>query len=204
MPNWCSNRIQISGTEKNMTPIFDKFMRWFVDGEFSDDTDTLIMNELVPPDEDYNRIKSEGKFILNPQDSFYGSKWDFSPSDLTDTTINLLKISFNVDTAWSPVVPFVQRLSEKYGVNVHIEYSESGCDFYGKAFYMDGEEKYHEQYGYLEGHYHNDPEYFWGEVEFYLEDLTDTSLETFLGWFKFVDENDVQTLTNMYNEKIKV
>ena len=109
MPNWCNNYITISGEESNMKPIYD----FFTESEKTPDVNSFVMSTLVPEDDDFQRIKESGEFLLTPYTEFWGCKWDFSVNesncDITPTFITL-----SPSTAWSPPEPFCKRLSVKY------------------------------------------------------------------------------------------
>ena len=204
MPNWCGNYIKISGEESNMKDIYEFFVR----SESLPDEDHWVMSSLIPEDEDFEQIKESGDFILSPYVSFYGCKWDFMVRECNgDYTPTLITIS--PQTAWSPPLPFCQRLSEKYGVNVIAEYYEGGNDMAGRFEFSDGEEIEAEEYGYAEGLFHLDNETFWVEVESDLEWLLcenpEVTIEDVLGakYPYLTSEDDIETLTTIYNESRK-
>ena len=201
MPNWCSNYIKISGEESNMKPIHD----FFVEGEKILNEDTFVMSTLVPEDGEFEKIKESGEFLLTPYTEFWGCKWDFtvneSNCDITPTLITL-----SPSTAWSPPEPFCKRLSEKYGVDVTIIFSECGNDFAGRGSYSNGEEIESVTYTYREGMYYLDNEVFWSDVDSDLEwmfcENPNITLDEVLGsMYPFVTEaEDIETLTEIYNE----
>lgn len=207
MPNWCQNTITISGDTEKMKPIFDFFNPQFLlEGAISPFNKTFVMSTLVPEDEEFERIKESGEFLLTPYVDFYGSKWDFRLSDAEISECTPESITISPNTAWSPVEPFCQRLSKKYGVNVDIMYFESGSDFAGCTRYENGEITNDEDYGYDEGMYLLDNEGFWYEVENHVtdkfEENPDFTLEELLSEYKFItDEDDKNSLIDIYNEE---
>ena len=202
MPNWCNNYITISGEESNMKPIYD----FFTESEKTPDVNSFVMSTLVPEDDDFQRIKESGEFLLTPYTEFWGCKWDFSVNesncDITPTFITL-----SPSTAWSPPEPFCKRLSEKYGVDVEISFSEGGADFAGRSQYSNGEVVEDVTYSYREGMYYLETETFWCEVEGDLEwmfcENPDITLDEVLGqMYPFItDKEDIETLTDIYNEQ---
>lgn len=202
MPNWCSNYIKISGEESNMKPIHD----FFVEGEKILNEDTFVMSTLVPEDEDFEKIKESGEFLLTPYTEFWGCKWDFtvneSNCDITPTLITL-----SPSTAWSPPEPFCRRLSEKYGVDVEISFSESGSNFAGRSQYSNGEVIEDVTYSYREGLYYLETETFWCEVEGDLEwmfcENPNITFDEVLGqMYPFItNKEDIEALTEIYNEQ---
>lgn len=50
-----------------------------------------------------------------------------------------------IDSAWSPVIPFVDKIANKYPeLDIRLEYSEPGCDFGGVYEIIDGVVSHHE------------------------------------------------------------
>ena len=201
MPNWCNNIIKISGEESDMKPIYDFFVR----AEGLPDEELNVMSYLVPEDEEFESIKESGDFLLSPYSTFWGCKWDFQVNecngDYTPTTITISPCS-----AWSPPLPFCQKLSEKYKVDVEITYYEGGCDFAGRSYYSQGEEIENEEYSYREGVYYLDSETFWedleGNIEWMFCENPTVTLDDVLGQlYPFVtDEDDIKQITESYNE----
>lgn len=220
MPNWCNNYIVISGTKSNMKPIYDFFhngqkkvdeyyekKKQYIK-ENPDKTiwdhvegieleEQLVMKTLVPHDEEYERIKVSGDFIINPQDRFYGTKWDF---DLKESNLNEVteeRITLSPSTAWSPPSEFCQKLTKKYGVHVDITYEEGGAGFVGQEEFEDGEMTGQLFYNnYYEGLYHLENETFWSMVDSELDNYDDITEEEFLSKFPFVSEKDREIIRN--------
>lgn len=220
MPNWCNNYIVISGTKSNMKPIYDFFhngqkkvdeyyekKKQYIK-ENPDKTiwdhvegieleEQLVMKTLVPHDEEYERIKESGDFIINPQDRFYGTKWDF---DLKESNLNEVteeRITLSPSTAWSPPSEFCQKLTKKYGVHVDITYEEGGAGFVGQEEFEDGEMTGQIFYNnYYEGLYHLENETFWSMVDSELDNYDDITEEEFLNKFPFVSEKDREIIRN--------
>lgn len=220
MPNWCNNHIVISGEKSNMKPIYDYFNEGqkIIDKYYDDCKkyreenpdatdngvsweDNLVMNTLVPHDEEYQQIKESGNFLLNPQTRFYGTKWDFDLRESNLYEVSEESISLSPSTAWSPPSEFCERLAKKYNVQVSIQFEEGGVGFVGKElFTSEGmvEQEIYEDY--LEGLYVLDNETFWSMVDFELDDLEDLTEEEFLNKFPFVKEEDKETLREEYKQ----
>ena len=199
MPNWCNNTIEISGSEENMKPIID-FLSKHEDKEHRED---LVMNTLVPHDEEYLRIQESGDFLLNPQTTFYGTKWDFTlgetyVNDCTPTYVHL-----SPSTAWSPPIEFCSKLAKKYEVTVKIMYSEPGNNFSGYANIDTDGDVDDNEFEYLEGIYlHFDEEEFWNEIDYYLDiDIEDYETgEDFANQYPFVNPDDRQEIIDRFTE----
>jgi hypothetical protein len=217
MANDCSNYIKVSGSVENMKPIYDffnesqekidlyytdkkefvknnpEFTMWdHIEGIELDEI--LVMNTLVPHDEEYDEIVETKNFLLSPQSTFYGCKWDF---DLRETNVDYCEeelITFSSTTPWSPPTEFCRRLSKKYGVFVHIFYSEGGNNFSGVDEYDNGKHVRSEEYEYLEGLYHLDNECFWSEVDLDLDNVEDITEDEFVNRYPFVSEKDKETI----------
>jgi hypothetical protein len=90
-----------------------------------------------------------------------------------------------------------------YGVTAVMDYDEGGCDFCGRAIIdIDGEVD-EEDYGFNEGKYHFDNEYFWeslieGDLEYALEE--EITKAQFILDHSYVSEEDLKELETMYDE----
>ena len=229
MPNWCDNFITITGNKEKMKPLFDYFDRstgkvnevyrlqteWRKnnpEGNMSDSNivheENPVMRTLVPHDEEYKKIEDSGDFLLNPQVTFYGTKWDYEFESVNVVELDESCITYSVDTAWSPCTEFCNRLAKKYGVDVTVQYSEGGCDFAGKASYTPTTES-EETYSYREGLYLIS-DMFWEEFNFYLEnyfdeeDFEEPNFGNFMiEEFPFItDINDIQTARTWFDSKL--
>ena len=106
-------------------------------------------------------------------------------------------------TAWSPPVNFVSNLCKMYGVTAVMDYDEGGCDFCGRATIdIDGEID-EVDYGFNEGKYYFDNEYFWesiveSDLEYALEQ--DITKDQFLLDHSYINEDDLKELGEMYDE----
>jgi hypothetical protein len=198
MPNYCANYITISGDEKSIG-----FLTRIIEGipqeerNNSNVFETLIGREPEINDEQY---VSGGWY--NSNIGWFGTKWDVSYNDcqfqFSESSIIMMP-----QTAWSPPIGFGVRLHEKYGVNVELQYEESGCDFCGRTI-IENQEIIEEDYGFLEGKYKLDNEGFWYEVESDIEYAIndETSVDEFMERFHFVDEEDRNEIQKMYEDSL--
>ena len=198
MPNWCSNYIVISGDEDKISLL--KNILEDVPKSKPDDCivfTTLVGKEPTITTEDYEK---GGWFDSNV--NWFGTKWDVSYSDC--------QFEFNDDhiimmpmTAWSPPVNFVSNLCKMYGVTAVMDYDEGGCDFCGRAnIDIDGEID-EEDYGFNEGKYYFDNEYFWesiveNDLEYALEQ--EITKSQFMLDHSYVNDEDKKELEKMYDE----
>ena len=183
MPNWCSNQIFIGGSVENMKPIIENLTNM--------GNDDLVMNVLIPNKDNIS------------QSDFYGTKWDFAKREIYDSIDDSLfegsdSLLINISTAWSPPIPFCKKLSEQYGVNVSIEYSEPGNDFAGKCEFKNGEEIVNKEWTYYIGMYHLDQECFENDIINLVEQ--GESLDDILQSIDTEDEDIIEFVTEIYNE----
>ena len=202
MPNWCNNYIQISGTKENM----EKIYHLFKNEDSKRYRDIKVMNYLVPHDSEYKRIEKSGNFLLNPQTTFYGTKWDFTLSESNTIYVTEEYVSLGPSTAWSPPSEFCEKLAKKYDVKVEINFEESGVGFVGKEVYnSDGliEQEVYENYS--EGLYKLDNETFWSNLEYEIEYAieNDVPVEEFLATHSFVTDEDKEEIEKQFTEMVK-
>ena len=198
MPNWCTNYILIRGDENKISLL--KNILEDVPKNKPDDCivfTTLIGKEPTISTEDYEK---GGWFDSNV--NWFGTKWDVSYSecqfDFNDDHIVMMP-----STAWSPPIYFVSNLCKMYGVTAVMDYDEGGCNFCGRTIIDGGIEI--EDYGYNEGKYHFDNEYFWesiveSDLEYALEQ--DVTKAEFILDHSYVSEDDKKELEKMYDEYI--
>ena len=235
MPNWCDNYIIIYGEKENMAPIY----KYFTESErviqevnivrkdilasgtsTLDDVlrdypypDNLVMNSLCPRDEEYDRIVDEHDYLLHPQSSFYGTKWDYTIEQANIHSITEQEIIIAPMTAWGPCDKFCQMLSKKYGVDVSIHYDEPGNAIVGRVEYDNGEmieeERYDGSVGasddYLRGQYKLDREMFWSRLESTIETYVDRNPDAGAIQFieeiiPFINEEVVMDVEELYNQ----
>ena len=198
MPNWCTNYILIRGDENKISLL--KNILEDVPKNKPDDCivfTTLIGKEPTISTEDYEK---GGWFDSNV--NWFGTKWDVSyiecQFDFNDDHIVMMP-----STAWSPPIYFVSNLCKMYGVTAVMDYDEGGCNFCGRTIIDGGIEI--EDYGYNEGKYHFDNEYFWesiveSDLEYALEQ--DVTKAEFILDHSYVSEDDKKELEKMYDEYI--
>ena len=235
MPNWCDNYIIIYGEKENMAPIY----KYFTESErviqevnkvrkdilasgtsTLDDVlrdypypDNLVMNSLCPRDEEYNRIVDEHDYLLHPQSSFYGTKWDYTIEQANIHSITEEEIIIAPMTAWGPCDKFCEKLSAKYGVGVSIQYEEPGCAFIGRDEYNNGvrtETEYYEDgkngKTYMQGLHKLDYDLFWSRVESQIETFIEenpngTPMEYIESNIPFIDEiSEIEDIFNQIKE----
>lgn len=121
MPNWCWNRLEVQGTEKDMSEFYTLFkvvtffkMGWFVPR---------------PEHED------ENWFDWNVEN--WGTKWEIHDAELFIEN-SIFSVTF--DTAWSPPIQFFESLTKMFpNLTMEMEYEEPGMAFCGIIHYSDGD-----------------------------------------------------------------
>ena len=200
MPNWCTNYILIRGDENKISLL--KNILEDVPKNKPDDCivfTTLIGKEPTISTEDYEK---GGWFDSNVE--WFGTKWDVSYNDC--------QFEFNDDhivmmpmTAWSPPIGFVSNLCKMYGVVAVMDYDEGGCDFCGRATIDINGEVNEEDYGFNEGKYYLDNDYFWesiveSDLEYSMEE--EITKDQFILKYPYVNQDDLKELEKMYDEYI--
>lgn len=195
MPNWCSNSIIITGDKDKIKKIKRVISTM-------DNTDR-VFQDLVGRDENLSEAEFENGAWYNSNINRFGCKWDVDYDTCNFDLEGDDCITMSPETAWSPPEGFCRLLAEQYGVDVVLEYSEPGCDFAGRlSITADGEEDA-ENYGYLEGLYHIDEDWFWQEVQSNLEYEFDDEPRSLEGWledFDFVSDKCKEELKSLYEE----
>jgi hypothetical protein len=126
MPNWCSNKIAVSGD-------LTKFKTW-LNGE------PLTLNKIVPMDQ----ALLEGQGWYDWRIENWETKWDVEATaeDLGDT------MNFSFESAWAPPIIVFAKLAESFPeIKIVHSYLEEGMCFVGKVAYAKGcktEELYYE------------------------------------------------------------
>jgi len=198
MPNWCSNYIVISGDEDKISLL----KNILEDVPKSKEDDSIVFTTLIGKEPEISTEEYEKGGWFDSNVNWFGTKWDVSYSDC--------QFEFNDDhiimmpmTAWSPPIMFVSNLCKMYGVTAVMDYDEGGCDFCGRTIIdIDGgiEE---EDYGFNEGKYHFDNEYFWeslveSDLEYAMEE--EITKAEFILDHSYVSEEDLKELEKMYDE----
>lgn len=114
----------------------------------------------------------------------YGSKWFEAYFQLEEYhNEDEIGLTISGDSAWSPMLPFFQKLCKKYKLTCEGNYEESGMDFAGE-FTIDTEGNIDEtQMSYGEFQQKNNPESFWDSLICNIEDGYYNDLESIYAEF---------------------
>ena len=188
MPNWCSNYLVVTGSADAIRQINAGFQK------------ERSFESIIGKDPTFDEKDWYAHNCFR-----YGTKWDVGPIN-TEYTEGDTELCVNIETAWSPCMVFVSIMCEKYKVNAVLEYSESGCDFSGRAtLEWDGEELSTnvEEWNYNEGVYIMDSDlWMTNELEWRIDNAKEEGLsaEDFVKSLPFLSEEDKQIAFNEYQQ----
>jgi len=142
MPNFCSNTLEISNLSQKS---FEKLIEQHTKQEGQEER-TLVFDSIIPvPKKDNGEPFDDWyNFRINN----WGTKWEpntYSFEASYDDNDRFLGgyISIAMDTAWTPPLGIIQKLSEMFPeAKFEIKYVEPGCCFMGEDHYVGGEKIY--------------------------------------------------------------
>jgi hypothetical protein len=117
MPNWCENRIKISGSTEKINKLWEEV-----------ESDGLL-NTLRPQPNNLEEYENIDWRLQN-----WGTKWEVNTQDLCveDNGDGTSDIYGDFDSAWSPPIEAYIAFNEAdNGCEVEGWYSEFGCDYCG-------------------------------------------------------------------------
>ena len=110
-------------------------------------------------------------------------------------------------SAWSPVIPFFQKICKTYQLESYGDYSESGNDFAGEFTINKEGELFVKEMTYLEYEAINNPESFWDYALELVEMGNFIFFEDVLDYFKEVNwelsKSEIETLTRYYKNHLQ-
>ena len=198
MPNWCNNFITISG-EKDKIDRIKTILNLRDDNNFF----TALLG-----------ITDETNWYVENLNNL-GTKWDcIVDTDSIDETDS--EINFSCESAWSPPVSGMVSVCKKYGVACIMIYEEAGNDFYGKTTINSDGWYDQEEYGYREGMYVLDNDWFWENlsdndmvyiIEEILDDMESDNTYTINEFVKrefcYVTEDDSKKIIFLLQEELE-
>ena len=155
MPNWCYNKIEMYGDEKELQKIKEQVET----KESLFDFDTIIPTpnfDMIPNDKgELPKLRDDaiGKELGikefpdgSSDDRWYhwhidnwGTKWNIEALTEDRISVDKNKVIFDCETAWSPPIEALVEL-EKKGFEIECDYYEGGCAFIGR-YETNAEEK---------------------------------------------------------------
>lgn len=134
MPNWCENKVTITGD--NLEHLIEVIKK--DNGEFISESFIQIPKELLEKTDLTIRELIERFGFDNWRDwqeENIGT-WDFGTEE--KVRIERGYIEFYCETAWSPPIPFFKKISSMYNCEVDIKFAETGCWFSGRSVIKNG------------------------------------------------------------------
>lgn len=144
MPNWCSNDLTI----KTQTP--EQFVE-VIQAITNDSEQPFDFNRIIPiPEELKNTSAPNNTNAQEMKDKYgytdwyefqvsnWGTKWNACDVTLEIESPTELSLSFN--TAWSPPIPVIEKISEMFSfADITLNYYEEGMGYYGEMIFENGE-----------------------------------------------------------------
>ena len=200
MPNWCNNYVIITPNENDKKlKDFNKFKKRF---EVVIAANESFCESFVGLKDLPNNYHNEGWYDYNI--NRFGTKWDFT-IERCCTSIAAKQITFSVETAWSPPIPFLIELCETWNVDAKIEYEEGGCDFAGITS-ISPEGIYDEiEYSGVDEYQYHHSDSFWDNVHDYAYECE--NWEEFSSRYYFIEDKagqeELRTIFNKVQEEMK-
>ena len=201
MPNWCSNFIRITGDKDKIENI-----KRLIELSRNEDEYPGLFTTLVGIPEGMSPTDYQEKW-WDANIEHWGTKWDINPHE---TSVGLYdeEITICQETAWSPPIPFCQKIAQMFDVEVYIQYEEPGVDFAGECNCFPDGTYDDKEYTYSEGLYKTNNEYFWeGHVPDQLcyinEELEENQnvVEKIKDYFHFCNEEDLKEIIKQNEEE---
>jgi len=148
------------------------------------------------------RVQGNQELNLDTEDR-WGTKSDVMYCHC-DFEIRGRTIVMSPDTAWSPPIQFCQHLSEKFKVDVDINYSEPGCNFAGRTMInKKGVVIMDENYSYTQGKYILNNKEFWTSLinNCLIGFILEFNKEEIKEMFSYVSEEDMITIIKIFNDE---
>lgn len=136
MPNWCENRVKITGDNLDkLIEVIEKDKGYFVSESFIQTPKELRKDTGLTKEELIEKFGFDDWYEWNCEN--LGTKWEFESCG--DVVLEEGRIEFFCSTAWAPPIPFFEKISAMYNCEVDIKYAETGMWFSGREIYKNGE-----------------------------------------------------------------
>ena len=215
MPNWCSNYLQIFGDAKSIAKIklkLDSMKKCVRNEEYVIvEKGDLLFQTLIGlglEEAGITRKEYDDGAWYDHNCSRFGTKWDIHDEyyevidDGDDESVTL-----TITTAWSPCIPFAEKLSKKYNVSIDMN-SEEGNYWFVEI--RNGEVTSFQEYEYEEGNYLHNSDHFWeGIVENLIEEAVseyddiNEAIAEIREQLKFIDKKDMKEVLRLLKEAFK-
>jgi len=149
MPNWCQNRLEITGPAEQIKRIAETGLKLTKLMPSPEEMEDSISGTLRILDQDVNEalllIKKNNIAKYGAEDWYdwnrnnWGTKWEID----AELDVGPDYLTANFDSAWSPPLPVISILKDKFpGITIHYDFLEGGGAFAGTYRYNpeDGEQ----------------------------------------------------------------
>jgi hypothetical protein len=154
MPNWCNNKMYITGEEEKAKEVMD-----FIGNDFDFKKIVPYPEKFKQMDEEYSRLTDCHRHVMSEEDkqnylAKWGTEWNGFNCGGYDWCCDNWGTKWNVNenmdiydpdgviefqTAWSPPEPIIVKLSEMFPeVEIKLVYEEPGVGFIGKLVCKNG------------------------------------------------------------------
>lgn len=156
MPNWCENKLIIEGSAIQLSNLLSNYTskeeeegNRCIDFNKIAPTPPELSEHSAPISNDSNgELKKTLKKRYGSTDWYawnvknWGTKWLPSAYSFEDNLEdNGRKLEFAFDTAWTPPIPIIKKLSKLYpDLKLTITYAEPGCCFAGRDVFKHGKQ----------------------------------------------------------------
>jgi hypothetical protein len=187
MANHCWNYAEFSGEEKKLKQLLaslEKTRQAFIETERALHNENVLIYALnghmilgTPPP----KQKPDGSYDIDAYTA-YGSRWFDCEWDIQHDEGVLIAVTLQGSSAWSPMLPFFEKICKRMKLECHGNYEESGMDFAGE-FEIGPDGIYeHTQMSYREYEAENNPDQFWENMvenieEGYFDTIEDVYIE---------------------------
>lgn len=142
MPNWCYNALEIEVSN-------NKQLEEVIQAITNDSKQPIDFERLLPTPAELLAVSAPNE--ENPQEmkdkygfpdwyawrcARWGTKWNASSSEINLTSPTSLSLTFN--TAWSPPLPIIERIADKFPYAEITHYWSTEEGYWGEDSYSDG------------------------------------------------------------------
>jgi hypothetical protein len=150
MPNWCTNVLKVEGEQTELENLM-KFLNQPYERKYGEAVEkfsnpVFSFWNVIRPSDDELEDYGTGETWYNWNINHWGTKWDIASPDGTMGDVELQADSLEVNyityffsTAWSPPIPIIEAIAEKYpNLTFTHTFVEPGMDYWGVNTYIDG------------------------------------------------------------------
>jgi len=190
MTNWVGNFIKITGTKSNLDVLKGKLTE-------QKDESINFMEYLIGLGDIPDNYYEKGWYDYNVKR--FGTKCDIPFSQL-ELKIEEDLISIVAGSAWSPIIPFLSKLCERYNVDAINDYYEPRSGFGGRAEIDSCGRDFVHHCSYMEAVFLYENWSFWEQVSEMIEEEQYETFEELMDELEFLSEEDKEKIKVVWNE----